>query len=108
MPRPTGGELLIFLYMGAFVAGIGVMMWNFGVQRLGIVIASIYLNLIPVVAVSITVALGTRPRVEQLAGGVLVLAGVGLGQFRSFARRRQRKPGHVRGSLVPEAHPLLD
>ena len=95
MPRPTGGDLLLFLYMGVFVAGIGVMMWNFGVQRLGIVIASIYLNLIPVVAVSITVALGTRPRAEQLAGGVLVLAGVGLAQFRSFARKQRPKPGHV-------------
>jgi drug/metabolite transporter (DMT)-like permease len=95
MPRPTAGDLMIFLYMGVFVAGVGVMMWNFGVQRLGIVIASIYLNLIPVVAVSITVALGTRPRIEQLAGGVLVLAGVGLGQFRSFRRRHQPRPEHV-------------
>lgn len=93
MPRPTGGDLLIFLYMGAAVAGVGVMMWNFGVQRLGVVIASIYLNLIPVVAVTILVAFGVRPRIEQLIGGALVLVGVAMSQFHSLKEMRRRRPG---------------
>ena len=88
MPEPTPLDWLLFFYMGIGVAGIGVMAWNFGVQRLGVVIASIYLNLIPVVAVSISIAFGTRPRLEQLLGGVLVLAGVVLAQLRSFAQKR--------------------
>ncbi len=92
MPRPTGTDLLIFLYMGGAVAGMGVMMWNFGVQRLGVVVASIYLNLIPVVAISISVALGTPLRVEQLIGGIFVLGAVALSQFGSLAGLRQRKP----------------
>ena len=91
MPRPTGTDLLIFLYMGGLVAGAGVMMWNFGVQRLGLVIASIYLNLIPLVAITISVAaLGTPLRWEQLIGGALVLSGVALSQFGAFLAFRRR------------------
>jgi drug/metabolite transporter (DMT)-like permease len=91
MPRPTGTDLLIFLYMGCLVAGAGVMMWNFGVQRLGLVIASIYLNLIPLVAITISVAaLGTPLRWEQLIGGALVLSGVALSQFGAFLAFRRR------------------
>ncbi|HXV26209.1 MAG TPA: DMT family transporter [Alphaproteobacteria bacterium] len=93
MPRPSGTDLLIFLYMGGAVAAVGVMMWNFGVQRLGVVVASIYLNLIPVVAVAISVALGTPLRIEQLVGGILVLSAVALSQLASLAELRQREPG---------------
>jgi drug/metabolite transporter (DMT)-like permease len=85
--RPSPTDFAMFLYMGIGVAGLGVLLWNHGVKRLGIVIASIYLNLIPVVAVSIIAAFGTRPRIEQLAGGLLVLAGIIHGQLRAFARR---------------------
>jgi drug/metabolite transporter (DMT)-like permease len=90
MPRPTALDLLIFLYMGGAVAGFGVLMWNFGVQRLGLVIASIYLNLIPVMAVAISVAFGTPLRWEQLIGGVLVLSGVALSQFGAYFAQRRR------------------
>ncbi len=93
MPRPTGTDLLAFLYMGGAVAALGVLMWNFGVQRLGLVIASIYLNLIPVVAVAISVAFGTPLRMEQLIGGILVLAGVALSQFGTMLELHRHRPG---------------
>ncbi len=93
MPRPTAGDLLILLYMGVAVAGMGVMMWNFGVQRLGVVIASIYLNFIPVVAIAISVALGFQLRIEQLIGGVLVLAGVATSQFHGLKAVRSPRTG---------------
>jgi drug/metabolite transporter (DMT)-like permease len=86
-PRPTAWDLLAFLYMGAAVAAMGVLLWNFGVRRLGIVVASIYLNLIPVISVLIAVALGYEARWEQLVGGALVLAGVAWSQVRG--RRHQ-------------------
>jgi len=66
---------------------MGVLLWNFGVRRLGIVVASIYLNLIPVISVLIAVALGYEARWEQLVGGALVLAGVAWSQVRG--RRHQ-------------------
>jgi drug/metabolite transporter (DMT)-like permease len=93
MPRPTGADLLIFLYMGGAVAAVGVMMWNYGVQRLGVVVASIYLNLIPVVAVTISVVLGTPLRLEQLLGGILVLGAVALSQFGNASGLRPRELG---------------
>ena len=91
MPKPTVSELAIFLYMGGAVAGLGVLLWNFGVQRLGVVIASIYLNLIPVVAIAVSVSFGTRLRIEQLIGGILVLAGVAMSQFGAVAGRRSKR-----------------
>jgi drug/metabolite transporter (DMT)-like permease len=100
MPKPTVPELAIFLYMGGAVAGLGVMLWNFGVQRLGVVIASIYLNLIPVVAIGISVALGTPLRLEQLIGGILVLAGVAMSQF--GARVGHARKGRRRSPDAPE------
>ena len=101
MPRPTASELLIFFYMGGAVAGLGVLLWNSGVQRLGLVIASIYLNLIPVVAVVISMGMGTPLRLEQLLGGILVLSGVGLSQFGKLGRgmAAARRPGL--GSSAP-------
>jgi len=55
------------------------------------VIASIYLNLIPLVAITISVAaLGTPLRWEQLIGGALVLSGVALSQFGAFLAFRRR------------------
>ena len=73
-----------------FIVGvvlIGLLLWNFGVSRLGVVVASMYLNLIPVAAVLAALALGYRPRGEQLIGGAVVLSGVVLAQYGHRLRR---------------------
>ncbi len=78
------GAFAVFTF-GAIV--IGVYLWNFGVSHLGVVVASMYLNLIPIVAVLIAMGFGYRPRMEQLLGGVLVLGGVVLAQYGPRFRR---------------------
>jgi drug/metabolite transporter (DMT)-like permease len=52
------------------------------VNRSGIVVALIYLNMMPVVAIAITALLGTPPRLFQVVGGALVIAGVLQSQLR--------------------------
>jgi len=61
---------------------VGVIAWNYGVNRAGIVVAMLFLNLTPIVAIAITALLGTHPRPLQIAGGALVIAGVLQAQLR--------------------------
>jgi drug/metabolite transporter (DMT)-like permease len=66
----------LLLWTALAITVFGVLSWNFATSRVGIVIAAIYLNLIPVVAILITVALGNHAAPLQLMGGALVLIGV--------------------------------
>jgi drug/metabolite transporter (DMT)-like permease len=57
---------------------VGGILWNFGVSRIGIVRASLYLNLIPISGLLCAAAFGNYPSLRQLAGCLLVLLGVGV------------------------------
>jgi len=77
----TSADLSIFALFVIGVAVVGIVLWNLGVARLGVVPASMYINLIPIVALLVSMLLGYVPRAEQVAGGTLVLAGVLLVQI---------------------------
>jgi len=85
---PAEHDWLLVVWLSVSTVAIGVLTWNLGVKHLGVVVASMYLNLIPVVAVLSAVALGAEARPEQLAGGLLVLTGVVQAQVRRFAALR--------------------
>jgi len=90
-PPPRGAldiSLLAWLVLVSVVAG--TLGWNYGVRHLGVVVASLYLNFIPVFAIGITTVMGTPPTVMQLLGGILVLAGVMQSQLRHLPWRRRR------------------
>jgi len=65
------------------VAG-AYLLWNIGVQRLGGTRASVYSNLVPVIAV-VTAALTLHERITglQLIGGATILIGIGLTRKRA-------------------------
>jgi drug/metabolite transporter (DMT)-like permease len=67
--------LLLLLAAGASV-GIGNSLWHYGVSRVGVTLAAMYGNLIPIVAATIAFWAGTPPTVAQLIGGALIIAGV--------------------------------
>ncbi len=52
MPE-TATDWLVFAWMTIVLVAFGVYLWNFGVKRTGVVVASLYLNLVPVVSISI-------------------------------------------------------
>lgn len=85
---PTTQDMALIAWIAVSSIVIGVVAWNYGVKRLGVVVASMYLNFIPVVAVITAAIIGFEPRIEQLAGGLLVLAGVAQAQYRRFAASR--------------------
>ena len=79
---PSGAAMALMIWLSVSGSAIGVFLWNFGVKELGVVVASMYLNLCPIIAVLVAMAFGARPSVWQLVGGAVVLAGVVQGQVR--------------------------
>ncbi len=69
-------SLAILAYLALVGGSLGNFLWYFGVSRLGVTVASMYNNLIPVFAVLVALLLGTELVWTQLAGGALILAGV--------------------------------
>lgn len=69
------------LYLGAGPASFSLFTWHWGVSRVGVTIASIYANLVPVVVVAIRMIEGEPPTTAHMIGGVLIIAGVLIAQL---------------------------
>jgi drug/metabolite transporter (DMT)-like permease len=82
--------LIAWMTVMAVIAGL--LGWNYGVRHLGVVVASLFLNFVPVFAILITTLMGEPPTTMQLLGGALVLAGVLQSQLRHLIWRR--RAGH--------------
>lgn len=72
-------QLFLTVTIGPLV--IGVMLWNFSVSRIGLSVTALHLNLIPIVTMLIAYAQGSVPDKRQIAGMLLVIAGVTIGQL---------------------------
>jgi len=82
-PEPV----LLLIFAGAVSVAVGNSLWHFGVSRVGVTIAAMHNNLIPIVAVMISFWAGTKPTVAQLIGAGVIIAGVLYAQM--MALRRQ-------------------
>jgi len=81
-------DLGLFSWMTVGPVILGFFLWHYAVRKLGFVVASLFLNLTPVVAILITaVAFAVYPTPQQLLGGALVLAGVLQSQLRRLPLR---------------------
>ncbi len=65
-------------------SGMGGYFWNVGAARLGVAIASLWVNLVPFFAVLWSMAYGFIPNVYQIAGGLVALSGVVYMQVRKL------------------------
>jgi drug/metabolite transporter (DMT)-like permease len=86
MAWPPAAHIGMVLWIGIGGSGLALVLWNESVSRLGVVIATLYLNLVPVFAVLIAAAFGTPVSVQQIMGGLLVILGVAQMQARQFVR----------------------
>jgi drug/metabolite transporter (DMT)-like permease len=76
-PAPrTATDWLVLFWLVIVLVSLGVLLWNFGVKRSGVVTASLYLNLTPIVAILILSLGGTLPNLQQVIGGAMVIAGI--------------------------------
>lgn len=79
-----GSELAMFAWVVVLGSVGGTFLWNYGVRGIGVVLASLYSNLCPLVAVGVSAFLGTPPTTWQMIGGALVIAGVVQLQLRQY------------------------
>jgi drug/metabolite transporter (DMT)-like permease len=80
---PLDAFAMVF-YLAMFSAAVGNFLWNFGVSVIGLPVASLYVNLSAVFAVLIAMAFGFQPTWLQVAGGLVVMAGVLYMQLRKL------------------------
>ncbi|MEX2201415.1 MAG: DMT family transporter [Dongiaceae bacterium] len=83
-PASKATASMIWLTLGPTAAAI--TLWNFANSRVGVIVATLTINLVPVFSVLIAVAFGFLPTPYQVIGGLTVLAGVVWMQF--FQMRR--------------------
>jgi drug/metabolite transporter (DMT)-like permease len=84
---PSGWDVGIFVWMIAGSVVVGLLLWNFGVAKTNLVIASLYTNLVPVVAIALLAVGGEAPTLAQIAGGALVIGGVAWCEWRLLRTR---------------------
>lgn len=69
-------------------SGLGGYFWNIGASRLGVAIASLWVNLVPFFAVLWAMAYGFMPNAFQIVGGLVALSGVVYMQWRKLQASR--------------------
>lgn len=82
------------IVVAVLASGLGGYAWNIGASRLGVAIASLWVNLVPFFAVLWSMAYGFMPNPYQIAGGLVALGGVVYMQLRKLrtARSSDRLP----------------
>ena len=70
------------LTVALFASGLGAYFWNIGASRLGVAVASLWVNLVPFFAVLWSMAYGFVPNIYQIVGGLVALSGVVYMQWR--------------------------
>lgn len=74
---PSAPVLGMLAWVGIGGAGLAILFWNFGVSHVGVPVATLYTSLAPVFSVGVAAAFfGSTVTVQQIAGGMLILAGV--------------------------------
>ena len=69
-------------------SSLGSYFWNIGASRLGVAIASLWVNLVPFFAVLWSMAYGFMPNAYQIVGGLVALSGVVYMQWRKLGIAR--------------------
>jgi len=64
------------LAVAVFASALGGYFWNVGASRLGVAVASLWVNLVPFFAILWSMAYGFMPNAYQIVGGLVALTGV--------------------------------
>jgi drug/metabolite transporter (DMT)-like permease len=69
-------SLWMVIYGGALPIAFGGFCWNYGVSRIGIIVPSMYSNLLPMAAALVALLLGGRLIWQEFLGAAIILVGV--------------------------------
>jgi drug/metabolite transporter (DMT)-like permease len=86
---PTSAEWGMIVWIGVLGVAVAVLLWNTGVSLVGVPVASLFSNSAPVFAIGLAALMGREPSWLQVAGGVVVLAGIAQHQIRQMRRARR-------------------
>lgn len=78
---PPVGIVVGLVYVALLPTLFGTFLWHSGIGIVGVPVAALYMNLLPIFAVLISMLIGTIPTTGQIIGGLVVLAGVAQAQF---------------------------
>jgi len=81
-------SLSMIAFAGFLPIALGNFFWHYGVSRIGVVVASMYNNLLPAAAVAVTVLMGGYFSWQQLLGAGIILVGVFTAQLLALRRDR--------------------
>ena len=95
IPPITADELALLAWATIGANALGTMLWNYSVRHLGVVVASFFVNLMPLVAIAAAMILGIYPRAEQLLGCALVILGIVYAQLDSVRAERAARASAV-------------
>jgi drug/metabolite transporter (DMT)-like permease len=73
------------IVVAVLASGFGSYCWNIGAARLGVAVASLWVNLVPFFAVLWSMTYGFMPNGFQIVGGLVALSGVVYMQWRKLA-----------------------
>ncbi len=76
--NPTWLSWSAIIYMAVFASVMGFVWWNQGVAQIGASRAAVFINLVPIAAMSIAAVSGEAITLPQFLGAVLVISGVYL------------------------------
>ncbi|PAD26536.1 EamA family transporter [Niallia circulans] len=76
VPNIPNGAWGAIAFMALFTSVLGYLWWNQGMKEIGASKTSLFFNLVPVVTMIISFAIGTPIKVFQILGALLVLLGV--------------------------------
>jgi drug/metabolite transporter (DMT)-like permease len=85
----TPESILLILFAGIVPIAVGNFCWHYGVSRVGVVVASMYNNLLPAAALATTILMGGSFAWQQIIGTGIIVAGVVTAQLMQ-ARRNAR------------------
>lgn len=83
------------LFMSLFTTVLGYLLWNQAISQIGASKASVFFNLVPVVTMLMSLAMGAEVTWVQLSGAALVLTGVVIASGNSRRRITALQMDHV-------------
>ncbi|MBT2235385.1 DMT family transporter [Nonomuraea sp. NEAU-A123] len=104
MTTADGSAWWSAVYLGVVPSALGFVMWGYTVARVPVATSTSLLYLVPAFAILIAyVWLGETPKLVELFGGIVVIAGVGSVTLGDRLLSRVRRPQMA----VPEQVPIL-
>lgn len=87
-PPPDAWHVVLLCWLTFASIVLCVLLWNYGVRHVGVVVATMYLNLVPIVALGILAVMGTIPTLQQVLGAALVIIGILYSEWQQYRHRR--------------------